>query len=107
MNTTTEKATAGHTPGPWLDLFGNPWNDDEGNRLLITTPDKLRTIAHVFNAGDIDECEANARLIAAAPELLYALKMALDVMEVQNVGLGGTQSLVRRAIAKSTQPEGR
>ena len=42
------------------------------------------------------------RLIAAAPELLEALKWALDVMEINKVGEGcGTQKAARAAIAKA------
>ena len=65
-----------HTPGPWFlspdehedEPFNGAWN--------ITVPN--RTIASVapYDFAD-DTNEANARLIAAAPEMLEALKDAL------------------------------
>lgn len=48
--------------------------------------------------------ETQRKLIAAAPELLEALKWALDVMEINKVGIGcGTQKAARAAIAKAEQ----
>jgi hypothetical protein len=44
------------------------------------------------------ENEANARLIAAAPELLEALKNAIEIIE----GTGLDASIQRAAIAKAT-----
>jgi hypothetical protein len=60
---TTE--TAQHTPGPWAA----PGTD--GGEWVICHTDKggkRRTLAHAYN-------EQNARLIAAAPELLAALNL--------------------------------
>jgi hypothetical protein len=80
-----------HTPGPW-DVADT---DDS----LIT---KGRTkIAMTFEVeGDVWGA-ANARLIAAAPELLFALK---NLLAVKN-GEGGTafdsDEIARAAIAKA------
>jgi hypothetical protein len=61
-----------HTPKPWL---GRPYNDPVGicgcdevglQIAFVTSPDEKRR----------DELKANARLIAAAPELLEELKKA-------------------------------
>ena len=63
-----------HTPGPWLVLS----DDDHSDALTIQDQDEL-TIADIwgFAAPDRDGQEqANARLIAAAPELLAALREA-------------------------------
>lgn len=52
---------AEHTPGPWVKR----WDD------RVTTPDDTdgsKSIAHCYS--HIHDCEANARLIAAAPDLL-------------------------------------
>lgn len=61
-----------HTPGPWI--AGQQINP-EGKALpmfdIWTNSDKPRYI------GEIPKAE-NARLIAAAPDLLAALKMALE-----------------------------
>jgi len=56
------------------------------------------------------EKEANARLIAAAPELLAALEMALATVERLTVQHGpfsstqGTQAVIRAAIERATRP---
>jgi hypothetical protein len=53
-----------HTPGPWSERNG---------RIFQTDREEL-TIANVGRAFDGDYSPANARLIAAAPDLLEALK---------------------------------
>lgn len=61
--------TQQHTPGPWS------YNQDEGGQHghVISTGEYI--IADLPDAGDgaAPHTEANARLIAAAPELLEAL----------------------------------
>ena len=53
-----------------------------------------------------DEAEANARLIAAAPDLLVALQQALSLIDAYRRISGGDGDLaaatVRAAIAKAT-----
>ena len=64
MNTTTT-----HTPGPWAAT-------DIG---LVTARDGAESVVYMgqcLNAHDAERCAANARLIAAAPELLAALEVA-------------------------------
>ncbi len=59
-----------HTPGPWKhdDIYG-----------LIVTQDGAEIAAcHAGRTGGKSETVPNARLIAAAPELLEALKQLLD-----------------------------
>ena len=57
-----------HTPGPWTyeQISNNAYVIDENGSavMLYRNPD--------------DEMKANARLIAAAPELLEALEWAVD-----------------------------
>ena len=53
-----------HTPGPWT-LDGDGFVYGEGN--IVADPHSSLNIDH-------DELDANARLIACAPELLEALK---------------------------------
>lgn len=57
---------AKHTPGPWTHMAGMPTNILDGGGLRVARCD--------FD-GDFDhpQAHANARLIAAAPELLAAL----------------------------------
>ena len=61
------KTETKHTQGPWEI-------ETKGSRHFIDGADQL-TVAYVDRAGvrDRQEIEANARLIAAAPELLAAL----------------------------------
>lgn len=61
-----------HTPGPWRVYEGG----SEGPRILPNTGDKkedLKYIARV-DGRDFPTDLANAKLIAAAPDLLAALK---------------------------------
>ena len=72
--TTTTVAT--HTPGPWRTdgLYDGP-------RVYVAGPDDI-TVARCNHAERTNEqAEANARLIAAAPELLAALRDFLKYSE--------------------------
>jgi hypothetical protein len=66
-----------HTPGPWRVAFGNRL-EIHGPKDEIGWPKSI-----VYNAGlcTDEEAQANARLIAAAPELLAACIDALEVEE--------------------------
>ena len=109
-----------HTPGPWhasgIEVFDhNPQFDEKGARIG-DTPNMICKIEYPY--GDV--CfrhgatkEANARLIAAAPELLEALRGALDALMVQpssTIGFTQEESTIRRdakrairaAIARAT-----
>ena len=65
-----------HTPGPW-EIRGEP-----GSELLIVQPETDWPIA-ILEAptSDPDAHAANARLIAAAPDMLEALKALRDKVE--------------------------
>lgn len=74
-----------HTPGPWrLDhaargagfsvVAASPKRAGGGNRICTCRPASYSPEAH-------DEAEANARLIAAAPDLLEELKNLLAAYE--------------------------
>ena len=82
-----------HTPGPWnTTLRAAPVEDGNDDELEIaisgSNPDQ-RTIAATFKTDgftvdgyemegcSLEEAQANARLIAAAPDLLEALKQFL------------------------------
>ena len=88
MKTKTEAAK--HTPGPWKlnetrypngDMDVNAFNPNEKDYVFQHSA--LATVsAHTQNHGDWrdrdrSEVEANARLIAAAPDLLAAAKEAV------------------------------
>ena len=60
-----------HTPGPWETAL----SFTADNRIIwdVCLPDGGDMIADLAECGDEQTQEANARLIAAAPELLEAL----------------------------------
>lgn len=89
--------TAQHTPGPWT---------------VLTTADKSRVVANaragegwtiaILRQGDTPEWAANARLIAAAPDLLEALEAADAVLSGRVRDLNyQVRDKVRAAIAKA------
>jgi hypothetical protein len=98
-----------HTPGPWHYRRGDEWShsvvthhgtlpDGSQNCWTVADINKMREPEH----------EANARLIAAAPELLEALKMGYaDTMDyIQRNHLSGAENnrwlvLARAAIARA------
>ena len=60
-----------HTPGPWII--------DLENDIYITVHAEHRDICDMtVDFGDVAEAEANASLIAAAPEMLRALEAARE-----------------------------
>jgi hypothetical protein len=72
-----------HTPGPWIEkewtecltIFPHKGNEDEPGYPLATVHKDPK---HGFTA---DRARANARLIAAAPDLLAALENLLNPIE--------------------------
>lgn len=70
-----------HTPGPW-------WSHTNGSDFFVTATDfhgangkvakcYVADVQKFRNESGEDECQANAQLIAAAPDMLEALKVAL------------------------------
>lgn len=76
---TKQQASApacGHTPGPWVFAYGSVYREDtlhDESSIRIALMD--RNEPHTMPT----ERDANARLIAAAPELLEALKLLCPV----------------------------
>lgn len=65
-------ATITHTPGPWRCV---------GHRQIATTQGAWLPICEVWSGGvGIEQADANERLIAAAPELLEALEIAVAAL---------------------------
>lgn len=68
--------TAQHTPKPWVYI---------GNGDIVARSEKYcggeKDIASVFLTAN-DEDEANARLIAAAPDLLESAKLLIDSYDI-------------------------
>lgn len=90
---------SGYTPGPWRignlksydgytgKPYRNVWADDPGK------PDDALCVARCVDVGPVDE---NARLIAAAPELLEACDLAAIALRIVRDEYGGN---LRRATA--------
>lgn len=103
----------GHTPGPW-----KYWGTEEGYATTVcpqvnTTSRRTRNIPDNERRDNIElmeeEALANARLIAAAPELLEACSLALKFIEAAeqqkilpstNYAVGYIRETLKAAIAK-------
>ena len=83
-----------HSPAPWglRKSDSGAWAAVGHAGIWIAT-----TLRKQFPSED----EANARLIAAAPELLEALKAALSLIEIAIPFDGEVNRMVRNAIAKA------
>jgi len=85
-----------HTPGPWVYYY-----EKIGNQHIVWS-DNSRIVSLSMN----DDAESNARLIAAAPDLLEALQdLFIDCMACDYNDGFNTSPLakkVRAAIAKAT-----
>ena len=64
--------TATHTPGPWTAAC---------NDIIATANDGRAFVGRIAGRRIASENDANARLIAAAPDLLTACKAALPSLE--------------------------
>lgn len=104
-----------HTPGPWEYVPSNehhgpyvsgPFGGDICDCYMMSNP----TALSVRNGGDSrpihfqhEDADANARLIAAAPDLLEALKACVTMYGDENPDDDWTCiKLARAAIAKAT-----
>lgn len=101
-----------HTPGPWsepaeyggggLEITGN------GRSICIIPPKRVLDGARVVETTFRDLAIEDARLIAAAPDLLVALTKLLPILEAvrYTAGLSGNQiermKAARAAIARAT-----
>ena len=88
-----------HTPGPWRSALvsDKSWHvgvyDNTGTQVALVK---------VASALSAPRRDADARLIAAAPELLEALKAAFDLMVQEDFGTLTLVPKLRAAIAKAT-----
>jgi enterochelin esterase-like enzyme len=99
-----EKAQEKHTPGPWRHNPDNTGMNDDGRIMAGITV----IATDVYGRTD-DEGIANARLIAAAPELLEAAKEAQCSCTLRERASGHLvecwMPALVAAIAKATEPE--
>lgn len=91
--------TQTHTPGPWtFDRLGGGWG------CIIRNGAPAKDTFRIAELAESPQIEANARLIAAAPDLLAALQ---DLMEFWDAGTpvhpgAEVVSQAREAISKAT-----
>ena len=94
-------STAKHTEGPWdcEAEYANPkllpFQADKPVQTIMGNDGDVAYLANWHN--DNTEREANARLIAAAPELLEALR---ELVSAHDLKMGRSAVEVRLAIAK-------
>jgi hypothetical protein len=95
-----DKARSDHTPGPW------EYESQDPHALGKITSDDGTLVAEVHGDWDDDHStEANARLIAAAPDLLAACKLAVERLEVCSYQ-GDEDSFVEEIAAAIARAEG-
>lgn len=92
-----------HTPGSWNPVQESQFwvvTDSQGQRLASLLESEI-----VFTDGiEHDDAQANAKLMAAAPELLEALQMAMEIGDqCSRAFLAKFQGMAKVAIAKATQ----
>ena len=101
-----------HTPGPWEVIIDDDGNPLSGRPMVAATPELDCAIVHWDgfvqpywrSARGDKEIHANARLIAAAPDLLEALERCLNFIENSESEMGETLpcgEYARAAIARA------
>lgn len=99
-------STVQHTPGPWHhDKRGYPHPDVKaanGRNVACTWGVNNQPKTKEAAEAQKQIARANARLIAAAPELLDALKDAKELLENMGIKEGETLRGINEAIAKAT-----
>ena len=103
-----------HTPGPWTDKGGSAGAVWAGNEFIASVYPNAQPGWDGYGRFDRqDETEANARLIAAAPDLFEALEAILNTSGARKSGYDSLEyskavALAENALSKATtQQEGR
>ena len=97
-----------HTPGPWRTVQEADYEPPEMSVCMIVenaVPDRDETAIHIaFAFGCTEQAQADARLIAAAPELLAACETAIHALRLSEScqdEINDATDLIRAAIAKA------
>jgi hypothetical protein len=93
-----------HTPGPWKIVSGNVHRKfREASIRPVISPFK-GLVLPIASVRYVNESfgQANARLIAAAPDLLEALKVARHMIVEDGTPIGWSVSRLDEVIAKAT-----
>lgn len=86
-----EGIVSGHTPGPWLVTLGEPGCYRSHERLLVVASgDNSAPVAKLPDCwggtpDGYEQSRANARLMAASPRMLEALKAALAAINPSDI----------------------
>lgn len=100
-----------HTKGPWM-WDSDPIKGDPLNRLRYQVVARGKTVTQCYYSSSDEHAEHDARLIAAAPDLLEALKAAVDcgMVPTTSASEGGASKhsrqvrvadMIRAAISKA------
>jgi hypothetical protein len=99
----------GHTPGPWSHDYRKTVRNGMAHEVFDGTGELIATVAwypvKLNDTTTTTNREANARLIAAAPDLLEALidaRSQLEVYEREATGEAYNDLEINAAIAKAT-----
>jgi hypothetical protein len=97
--------TTTRTPGPWLSNY-SPYTAQDGAEIPAFEIHGTEKVCDTNEDRPVEEQEANARLIAAAPDMLEALEfvrmMLADIEAAKRKGYyQKTPSVVATAIAKA------
>lgn len=90
-----------HTPGPWGH---KTWDVNKDGEFNYTVEKDDKSICEIVGTGE--QAEANARLIAAAPELLEALKVCSAELFAQCADHPRAMLFVKEARAAIAKAEG-
>jgi hypothetical protein len=90
-----EEVMSKHTPGPW--------KIEHDYKPYVINAGAGHTICAITGTAAIrPEAEANARLIAAAPEMLEALKLVRESGLADEYGASAVEDAINAAIKKAT-----
>ncbi len=90
------------TPGPWFPVLNSvgSWDVSIENRQFAQSVAIVSTGCPVYFRGDP---EANARLLAAAPDLLEALQSVLRIADRKTVEFEKARAAIAKATGKEPQ----
>ena len=91
-----------HTPGPWtVDETPENGRGEMGEIRIFAGSDDIAA-AYYYELAEAPAAGANARLIAAAPDLLLALQMMCSVYDAVRPAIGvGARDTAESAIRKA------
>lgn len=95
--------TAQHTPGPWA--VGPAFDNDGEPEIIIEHHTPAGNLVVAVALAGLRGQEANARLIAAAPDLLAVVIHARNVLPNEHWA-DDTRRMLDAAIARATHKEG-